>query len=63
MHALVRKLFFGCATLLPLAAALSPVLNAQNATEDGPPKVLVIHRNTSNLAKAARCMSAQKAHS
>ncbi len=44
MHALVRKLFFGCAALLPLAAALSPVLNAQNATEDGPPKVLVIHR-------------------
>jgi hypothetical protein len=44
MHALVRKLFFGCATLLPLAAAFSPALNAQNATEDGPPKVLVIHR-------------------
>jgi hypothetical protein len=44
MHALVRKLFFGCATMLLLAAALSPVLNAQNAMEDGPPKVLVIHR-------------------
>jgi hypothetical protein len=44
MHALVRKLFFGCATLLPLAAALCPTLNAQNSTEDGPPKVLVIHR-------------------
>jgi len=44
MHALVRKLFFGCATLLPLAASLSPVLNAQNAMDDGPPNVLVIHR-------------------
>jgi hypothetical protein len=44
MHAHVRKLLFGCATLLPLAAALSPVLNAQAAVEDGPPKVLVIHR-------------------
>jgi hypothetical protein len=44
MHAFVRNLFSGCALLLPLAAALSPVLNAQDASEDGPPKVLVIHR-------------------
>jgi len=44
MHALVRNVFFGCATLLPLAAALSPALNAQNAMADGPPKVLVIDR-------------------
>jgi hypothetical protein len=43
MHALVRKLCFACA-MLPLAAALSPILNAQNAPEDGPPNVLVIHR-------------------
>lgn len=44
MHAFVRNLFSGCALLLPLAAVLSPVLNAQDASEDGPPKVLVIHR-------------------
>jgi hypothetical protein len=45
MHAHVRKLFSGCALLLPLAAALAPALNAQNKSdEDGPPKVLVIHR-------------------
>jgi hypothetical protein len=44
MHALVRKLSSGCALLLPLAVILAPVLNAQNAPEDGPPKVLVIHR-------------------
>ena len=45
MHALAQKLFPACVLLLPLAAALSPVLNAQNAdVEDGPPKVLVIHR-------------------
>jgi hypothetical protein len=44
MHALVPKLFSGCIMLLPLAAALSPVLNAQAAPEDGPPNVLVIHR-------------------
>ena len=44
MHALVRKLCSGCVMLLPLAAALSPVLNAQNALDDGPPNVLVIHR-------------------
>jgi hypothetical protein len=44
MHALVRNLFSGCALLLPLAAALSPVLNAQAAPDDGPPNVLVIHR-------------------
>jgi hypothetical protein len=44
MHRLVRKLFFGCTLLLPLAAALSPVLNAQNPRDDGPPNVLVIHR-------------------
>jgi hypothetical protein len=44
MHALVRHLFSGCALLLPLAAVLSPVLNAQTAPEDGPPNVLVIHR-------------------
>jgi hypothetical protein len=41
MHARVRKLFSGCALLLPLAA---PVLNAQNTPDDGPPNVLVIHR-------------------
>jgi hypothetical protein len=44
MHARVRNLFSGCALLLPLAAALSPILNAQTAPEDGPPNVLVIHR-------------------
>jgi hypothetical protein len=44
MHPLVRKLFSGCALLLPLAAVLSPVLNAQEASEDGPPNILVIHR-------------------
>ena len=44
MHALVRKLYSGCVLLLPLAAALSPVLNAQAPPEDGPPNVLVIHR-------------------
>ena len=44
MHALVRNLYSGCLLLLPLAAALSPVLNAQAPTEDGPPNVLVIHR-------------------
>jgi hypothetical protein len=44
MHALVRNLFSGCALLLPLAAVLSPVLNAQAAPDDGPPNVLVIHR-------------------
>jgi hypothetical protein len=44
MHARVRNLFSGCALLLPLAAILSPVLNAQTAPDDGPPKVLVIHR-------------------
>jgi hypothetical protein len=44
MHARVRQLFSGCALLLPLAAALAPVLNAQNTPDDGPPKVLVIHR-------------------
>jgi hypothetical protein len=43
MHALVPKLLTGC-VLLPLAAAFSPLLHAQNAPEDGPPKVLVIHR-------------------
>ena len=43
MHALVRKLCFSCA-MLPLAAVLAPLLNAQNAPDDGPPKVLVIHR-------------------
>jgi hypothetical protein len=43
MHALVRNLCFGC-VMLPFAA-LSPLLHAQNAdTEDGPPNVLVIHR-------------------
>jgi hypothetical protein len=30
--------------MLPLAAALSPILHAQNAPDDGPPNVLVIHR-------------------
>jgi hypothetical protein len=44
MHAFVRNFFSGGALLLPLAAVLSPVLNAQTAPEDGPPKVLVIHR-------------------
>ncbi len=44
MHARVRKLFSGCALLLPLAAVLVPVLNAQNTPDDGPPNVLVIHR-------------------
>jgi hypothetical protein len=44
MHALTRKLFFGCATLLPLAAALSPALHAQSSLADGPPNVLVVHR-------------------
>jgi hypothetical protein len=44
MHALVRKFCSGCVMLLPLAAALSPVLNAQNPQDDGPPNVLVIHR-------------------
>ncbi len=43
MHALVPKLLTGC-VLLPLAAALSPLLNAQKAPEDGPPNVLVIQR-------------------
>jgi hypothetical protein len=43
MHALVPKLLTGC-LLLPLAAALSPVLNAQKAVDDGPPNVLVVHR-------------------
>jgi len=44
MHALVRKFCSGCVLLLPLAAAFSPVLNAQAPPEDGPPNVLVIHR-------------------
>jgi hypothetical protein len=45
MHARVRNLFSSCALLLPLAAVLAPVLNAQAAAdEDGPPKVLVVHR-------------------
>jgi hypothetical protein len=44
MRPLVRNLFSGCALLLPLAAVLSPVLNAQTVPDDGPPKVLVIHR-------------------
>jgi hypothetical protein len=44
MHALVRKLCSGCVMLLPLAAVLTPVLNAQATSEDGPPNVLVIHR-------------------
>jgi hypothetical protein len=44
MHPLARNLFSGCTLLLPLAAALSPVLNAQTPPEDGPPNVLVIHR-------------------
>jgi hypothetical protein len=44
MPALVPKLLAGC-FLLPLAAALSPLLHAQSAAvEDGPPNVLVIHR-------------------
>ena len=44
MHARVRNLISGCVLLLPLAAILSPVLNAQTAPDDGPPNVLVIHR-------------------
>jgi hypothetical protein len=45
MHARVRNLFSSCVLLLPLAAVLAPVLHAQDtAVEDGPPKVLVIHR-------------------
>ena len=40
MHSFVRKLSYG-ALLLPFAAALLPALHAQ---EDGPPNVLVIHR-------------------
>jgi hypothetical protein len=44
MRALVPKLLTGC-LLLPLAAPLLPLLHAQNAAvEDGPPNVLVIHR-------------------
>lgn len=43
MHAFVPKLLTGC-LLLPLAAAFSPLLRAQNPPEDGPPNVLVIHR-------------------
>jgi hypothetical protein len=43
MHALVPKLLTGC-VLLPLAVALSPVLNAQKAVDDGPPNILVVHR-------------------
>ena len=44
MHALARKFLFGCATL-PLIAVLSTSLHAQNAPDqDGPPNVLVIHR-------------------
>ena len=41
MHAFVRKLIVHTAAFLPLAAALTPALYAQ---EDGPPNVLVIHR-------------------
>lgn len=41
MYAFVRKLSFCGAMLLPLAASLPPMLNAQ---EDGPPKVLVTQR-------------------
>ena len=44
MHAFVRNVISGCALLLPLAAALTPALNGQDKSEDGPPKVLVIHR-------------------
>jgi hypothetical protein len=41
MHALIRRSLLGGAMLLPLAAFVSPVLQAQ---DDGPPKVLVIQR-------------------
>jgi len=41
MHAIVRKSLPGSALLLAIAAFLSPALQAQ---EDGPPNVLVIHR-------------------
>ncbi len=36
MHAYVRNLFSGCALLLPLAAVLSPVLNAQTRARRRP---------------------------
>jgi len=49
MHALVCKTFVGCALLLPWAAALTPALQAQ---EDGPPNVLVIHREYLKPGKA-----------
>ena len=54
MHARVRKFFSGCALLLPLAAVLSPVLNAQTPPEDGPPNVLVIHREYLKPGKGGR---------
>jgi hypothetical protein len=41
MHALARKLVIHCAAFLPLVAAITPALHAQ---DDGPPNVLVIHR-------------------
>lgn len=44
MRVFTRKLLFGCATLVSVAAALSPALNAQSSADDGPPNVLVIHR-------------------
>ena len=44
MHPFTRKLSFGCAMLLPFAFSLSPVLNAQNTQDDGPPNVLVTQR-------------------
>jgi hypothetical protein len=43
MHARFPKLLTSC-VLLSLAAAISPLVIAQSADEDGPPKVLVIHR-------------------
>jgi hypothetical protein len=52
MHTLVRKLSFGYAMLLPFAFSLSPVLNAQNAQDDGPPNVLIIQREYLKPGKA-----------
>jgi hypothetical protein len=43
MHALARRPYLAFTALLALVA-LSPLLNAQDAMEDGPPNVLVIHR-------------------
>jgi hypothetical protein len=44
MHALVRKLFSAAPLLLPLAAPSHPLSTRKAALDDGPPNVLVIHR-------------------